>query len=128
MGTLIGSECMEKNITKFHAKSFFQKAVLCGLARGDMIAAGEDHQNGCNADPQYPGSREGRLCQSLMQAIKDDDFDSFTKALSDYNEITPLDSWHMTLLLKAKRRYFGNPGAENEDDLVGGGATGAGGE
>tara|TARA_B100000780_G_scaffold274848_1_gene240485 strand:+ start:1173 stop:1424 length:252 start_codon:yes stop_codon:yes gene_type:complete len=37
---------MEKNITKFHAKGFFQKCVFCHLAMGDTVGASEAAETG----------------------------------------------------------------------------------
>ena len=42
----IGETCMEKNITKFHAKGFFQKCVFCHLAMGDTVGASEAAETG----------------------------------------------------------------------------------
>ena len=39
---------MEKNITKFHAKGFFQKCVLCPLAMGDTVGASEAAETGAS--------------------------------------------------------------------------------
>jgi alpha-soluble NSF attachment protein len=35
----VGGDCLNSNLMKFSAKGYFLQAVLCTLARGDIVAA-----------------------------------------------------------------------------------------
>jgi len=47
-------------------------------------------------------SREGTLASQLNESIEKNDADGFTKACTDYDQISYLDLWKTAILLKVK--------------------------
>merc|ERR1719329_860374 len=62
---------MTKNITKFHAKGWFQKCVLCHLAMGDSVGASEAAENASMQDPRFPQGREGAFVLKIVELCKE---------------------------------------------------------
>ena len=114
--TEIGKLCLEKNISKFHAKGFFFKAILCQLARGDAIGAKEAWEEATMSDYSFEASSEGKFMKVIMEALSEKDIDKFQQTLRARNEVTPFDPWHTTLLLKVKNII--KPTNDEFDDLA----------
>ena len=110
----IGKLCLEKNISKFHAKGFFFKAILCHLARDDAVGAKEAWEEATMSDYSFESSGEGKFMKVVMEAANDKDIDKFQQTLHARNEVSPFDPWHTTLLLKVKN--FIQP-PEPDDDF-----------
>ena len=116
----IAEKCMEKNITKFHAKQFFQKCVFCHLAMGDTVGANEAVENAAMQDPRFPQGREGTLVYKILELCQErDDVAEFQKTLSSYNQMTALSNWEAAILIKIKRKFFPEGDAALADDLAG---------
>jgi alpha-soluble NSF attachment protein len=116
----VAEQCMGKNITKFHAKGWFQKCVLCHLAMGDAVGANEAAENAAMQDPRFPQGREGAFVLKIVDLCKErSDLAEFQKTLSNYNAITALDNWEADILIKIKRKYFPEGDAALADDLAG---------
>ena len=115
----VGGECLSNNLLKFQAKGYFFNAFLCILARTDVVAADGALNRFKEMDYTFPGSRECKLCEDILQSFKDANADAFTDAIYNYDQISKLDPWKTTLLLKIKTAITG--GGD-------GGAGGGGGE
>jgi alpha-soluble NSF attachment protein len=116
----VAEQCMTKNITKFHAKGWFQKCVLCHLAMGDSVGASEAAENASMQDPRFPQGREGAFVLKIVELCKErSDLKEFQSTLSKYNAITALDNWEADILIKIKRKYFPEGDAALADDLAG---------
>jgi len=116
----IGETCMEKNITKFHAKGFFQKCVFCHLAMGDTVGASEAAETASMQDPRFPQGREGTLVYKILELCKErTDVAEFQQTLKSYNQITALSNWEAAILIKIKRTFFPEGDAALEDELAG---------
>lgn len=63
------------------------------------------------AFPRFTESRECKLITALIGRIEENDLDGFTAAVEDYDQISPMDSWFTTLLLRVKQNI------ETEPDL-----------
>ena len=113
----VAGECLSNNLLKFQAKGYFFNAFLCILARTDVVAADSALERFKEMDYTFPGSRECKLCEDVLQSFKDANADAFTDAIYNYDQISKLDPWKTTLLLKIKTAITG-----------GGDGGGAGGE
>lgn len=114
--TEIGKTCLEKNISKFHAKGFFFKSILCQLARDDAVGAKEAWEEATMSDYTFEASSEGKFMKVIMEAASEKDIDKFQQTLRARNEISPFDPWHTTLLLKVKNLI--KPAEDDFDDLA----------
>ena len=66
----------------------------------------------------FAAAREGKLLADLITAFKDADGDGFSNAVYNYDQISKLDPWKTTVLLKVKAHI---------DEANGGGGGGGGG-
>ena len=116
--TEIAEACLQKNITKFHAKGFFMKVIFCQLALGDVVGASDVADNAALQDPRFPQGREGALMFKLIELCRESKpVTEFQEALRGYNEVTAFSNWEAEILIKIKRKYW--PVEVTEDELVG---------
>lgn len=114
-----GADSLSSNLLKFSAKGYFTNAVLAQLARDDVVTAELALGKYKDMDYTFPGSRECKLLDDLVQAVKDGNVEAFTDAIYNYDQISKLDPWKTSLLLKVKN---------NMSKGMGGASGGAGGE
>merc|ERR1711907_311292 len=85
----MGAEaCLQKNITKFHAKGFFMKVIFCQLALGDVVGASDVADNAALQDPRFPQGREGALMFELIELCREGEskpVTEFQEALRGHN-------------------------------------------
>ena len=114
--TEIAEACLQKNITKFHAKGFFMKVIFCQLALGDAVGASDVADNAALQDPGFP--REGRHAdvQAIELCRESKPVTEFRRHRG-YNEVTAFSNWEAEILIKIKRKYW--PVEVMEDELVG---------
>jgi alpha-soluble NSF attachment protein len=53
-------------------------------------------------DPSFASMREHQLLVDLTQAVEDGDQESFAEKLFQYDQLSKLDKWKTTLLLRIK--------------------------
>lgn len=98
----VGAACMESNLLKFNAKGHLLNAGMCALATNDRdvvstkLAAYED------IDFAFADSREGKLLTTLVSAYECYDTDAFADAVYQFDSISKLDQWKVSVLLKIK--------------------------
>jgi alpha-soluble NSF attachment protein len=63
-------------------------------------------------DSGFASSRERQLIDEIVGAWQNDDLDSFTQSLTQFDRIIPLDEWKTMLLLRIKKLF------EQEPDLL----------
>lgn len=63
----VGQECLSNNLLKFQAKGYFFNGFLCILARTDVVAAEAALNRFKEMDYTFPGSRECKLCEDILQ-------------------------------------------------------------
>lgn len=131
--TEIAEACLQKNITRFHAKGFFMKVIFCQLALGDAVGANDVAESAALQDPRFPQGREGALMFKLIELCRElRPVGEFQDALRGYNEVTAFSNWEAEILIKIKRKYWPTGDAVLEDELAGdvdgGGGGGGGGE
>jgi alpha-soluble NSF attachment protein len=92
----VGQESLSNNLLKFSAKGHFFEAFLCTLARTDVVAAEMQLNRTKDMDYTFPGSRECKLCEDILQAFKDMNAEAFTDAVYNFDQIQKLDPWKTT--------------------------------
>ena len=118
--TEIAEACLQKNITRFHAKGFFMKVIFCQLALGDAVAASDVADSAALQDPRFPQGREGALMFKLIELCRElKPVAEFQEALRGYNEVTAFSNWEAEILIKIKRKYWPIDDVPFEDELAG---------
>mmetsp|Transcript_28388 Transcript_28388/g.13136 ORF Transcript_28388/g.13136 Transcript_28388/m.13136 type:complete len:89 (+) Transcript_28388:400-666(+) len=87
-------------MTKYSAKDVFFRAILLYLSNDDLVGADDALMRYCHKDPAFETSRECKLCQELVEAVRGKDREKFSTALYDHNRITPLDKWKTNVLTR----------------------------
>jgi alpha-soluble NSF attachment protein len=51
----------------------------------------------------FPSTREAKFVVSLIEAIEAGDSEGYTAAVVEYDQVTKLDNWKTSILLKIKK-------------------------
>lgn len=87
---------------KWSVKDYFLKAGLCHLAVGDTVATGRAFEKYRDMDPTFSSTREHQLLVDLAEAVDAGDQEQFADKLFQYDQMSKLDKWKTTILLKIK--------------------------
>jgi len=89
------------------------------LCAADPVGVLNACQRYGDIDPTFPNSREEQLLKDLANASEAGDQDAFANALGQFDDISRLDSWKTTILLRAKKKITSGDGLlGDEDDLT----------
>jgi alpha-soluble NSF attachment protein len=104
----IGTASIENPLLKYGARDHFFRAGLCHLC--------VDHLNCQQALARYESilaafndSRESNFLKQLIQAVEENNLDNFTNAVKEYDNMSRLDNWCTTLLLRVKKAINEEP-------------------
>ncbi|EAW18849.1 alpha-soluble NSF attachment protein SEC17 [Aspergillus fischeri NRRL 181] len=98
----IGRSSITNNLMKWSVKDYFLKAGICHLASKDIVAANRALESYRDTDPTFASTREHQLLVDLVQAIEASDQEAFSDKLFQYDQLSKLDKWKTTLLLRIK--------------------------
>lgn len=100
------------NLMKWSLKDYFLKAGFCHMAAGDKIAAKRALESYTEMDVTFPSTREFQLLQDIIEAVDQGDDEMFSDKVFQYDQLSKLDKWKTTMLLRIKETII------NEDDLA----------
>ncbi|KAF6288623.1 NSF attachment protein alpha [Rhinolophus ferrumequinum] len=107
----VGTNAMDSPLLKYSAKDYFFKAALCHFCI-DMLNAKLAVQKYEELFPAFSDSRECKLMKKLIDAHEEQNVESYTEAVKEYDSISRLDQWLTTMLLRVKKTIQGD-----EEDL-----------
>uniref|UniRef100_A0A8D2HF63 NSF attachment protein alpha n=1 Tax=Urocitellus parryii TaxID=9999 RepID=A0A8D2HF63_UROPR len=107
----VGTNAMDSPLLKYSAKDYFFKAALCHFCI-DMLNAKLAVQRYEELFPAFSDSRECKLMKKLLEAHEEQNVDSYTESVKEYDSISRLDQWLTTMLLRIKKTIQGD-----EEDL-----------
>jgi alpha-soluble NSF attachment protein len=87
---------------KWSVKDYFLKSGMCLLAVGDMVATNRALEKYRDMDPTFPSTREHQLLVDLSEAVEAGDQEAFADKLFQYDQMSKLDKWKTTILLRVK--------------------------
>jgi alpha-soluble NSF attachment protein len=107
-------------------KEYWLKASLCGLAakvrtdaaigfsafilyKQDPASVKRNMGRYATLDTSFPSTREAKFVNALLDAINSGDPDQYTAIVGDYDQVTPLDNWKTSILLKIKKQLDEEP-------------------
>ena len=114
----VGQSSMESNLGKFSAKGHFFCYLLCLTAMGDCVALSEGLEKCKNIDYSFGTSRECTFMEKICESIQNSDSEMYATACAEFDNISPLDPWKTTLLLKGRKHMDVDAGDDNNDDDV----------
>ncbi|KAI8320489.1 TPR-like protein [Martensiomyces pterosporus] len=109
----IAEGSVDNQLTKWSIKEYLLKAGLCRLASFDVVGARKALEHYRDLDVSFSTTRECRLLENLVADAENEDLQSFTDHVAEYDQLSQLDNWKTTILLRIKHSI-----SENEDDLT----------
>lgn len=109
----IARSAINNNLMKWSVKEYFLKAGICHLANGDMVATNRAMESYRDLDPAFTQTREHQLLVDLAEAVEEGDQEKFADKLFQFDQMSKLDKWKTTLLLRVKEKIEGQ-----EDDFA----------
>ncbi|CAH8513903.1 unnamed protein product [Schistosoma margrebowiei] len=97
-----GKASMENNLLKYGAKGHLFKAAICHFCV-DLINGQKALKTYEECYPMFADSRECALMKKLSEALEQENVEAFTAAVQEYDNITRLEPWITSLLLKLKK-------------------------
>jgi len=99
----VASDSLANQLAKWSVKDYFFKSGLCHLCVGDPISGARAFDKYDSMDPSFPQTRESKLLRSLLDAINQEDIEAFTDLVYEFDQLTKLDNWKTSLLLRIKK-------------------------
>ncbi|THV07731.1 vesicular-fusion protein SEC17 [Dendrothele bispora CBS 962.96] len=106
----VADHSLSSALTKYSVKEYWLRAGLCALAMGDSITAKRNMQRYSTQDTTFPSTREAKFVNALIEAVEAQDIEAFTGAVYEFDQITKLDNWKTSILLKVKKSIDAEPG------------------
>jgi len=108
----VANHSLTSSLTKYSVKEYWLRAGLCALAMKDTVTAQRNLQKYGTQDVTFPSTRESKFLVALTEAVEAGDEGALTAAVVEFDQITKLDNWKTSILLKIKR------GVQDEDDVL----------
>ncbi|SPO05776.1 probable transport vesicle fusion protein SEC17 [Cephalotrichum gorgonifer] len=113
----VAKASINNNLMKYSVKDYFLKAGICHLATGDLVSSQRAISGYADMDSSFASQRENMLLNDLYNAIEAGDAEDFSDKLYMYDQISKLDKWKTTLLLRVKNNITSKATVdEGEDD------------
>jgi alpha-soluble NSF attachment protein len=93
---------ISNNLMKWSVKEYLLKAGICHLATADVVGSQRALQGYRDLDPSFAQQREYQLLSDLQEAVEKGDQETFADKLFQYDQLSKLDKWKTTLLLRVK--------------------------
>lgn len=98
----VAKTSINNNLMRWSVKEYFLKSGMCHLATGDIIATNRALESYRDLDPQFSQTREHQLLVDLTEAVEAGDQEAFADKLFQFDQMSKLDKWKTTILLKIK--------------------------
>jgi len=98
----VAKSSINNNLMKWSVKDYFLKAGICHLAAGDIVATKRALEEYAQLDNTWVGTRENMLLTDLVASVEQGDQDGFAEKLFHFDQLSKLDKWKTTLLLRVK--------------------------
>ena len=103
----IAKSSMESSLLKFNAKNHLLNAGICALATKDMVLVQMKWDEFQDIDYTFADSREGRFLQQMNQSYVAFNADAFADAVFQFDTISKIEPWKISLLLRIKESIQG---------------------
>lgn len=99
----VASDSLANQLAKWSVKDYFFKAGLCHLCVGDPVSAARALDKYDSMDSSFSQTRESKLLRALHESINQEDIEAFTDLVYEFDQLTKLDNWKTSLLLRVKK-------------------------
>lgn len=98
----VAKSSINNNLMRWSVKEYLLKAGICHLCTGDVVGVNAALDRYRDLDPSFTQQREHQLLVDLVAAIEANDQEQFADKLFQYDQLSKLDKWKTTLLLRVK--------------------------
>jgi len=98
----VATSSVSNSLMKWSVKDYFLKSGICLLAVGDMVATTRALEKYRDMDGTFASTREHQLLIDLSEAVEAGDQEVFADKLFQYDQMSKLDKWKTTILLRVK--------------------------
>lgn len=99
----VANGSLSSPLTKYSVKEYWLRASLCALAMKDTVTAKRNLSKYGSLDTTFPSTREAKFVSILADAVEGGDVETFTGAVFEFDQVTKLDNWKTSILLKVKK-------------------------
>mmetsp|Transcript_55715 Transcript_55715/g.113913 ORF Transcript_55715/g.113913 Transcript_55715/m.113913 type:complete len:290 (+) Transcript_55715:140-1009(+) len=100
----IAASSLDVALLKWGVKDYFFQAGLYHLATADTVAARRALDRYKDQDVSFKDHRECKLLEQLVDACDEMDVEALTEAIAEFDEVSKLDKWKTTILLRIKNK------------------------
>ncbi|KAK7518549.1 protein required for fusion of vesicles in vesicular transport, alpha-SNAP [Phyllosticta citriasiana] len=108
----VARSSINNNLMRWSVKEYLFKAGICQLATNDLVGTNRAMERFREIDHTFPAQREHQLLVDLIQALEQSDESAFSDKLFQFDQLSTLDKWKTTLLLRVKNNI-----QEEEEDF-----------
>ncbi|KAI9496763.1 soluble NSF attachment protein [Zychaea mexicana] len=105
----VATASMDNQLTKWSLKEYFLKAGLCHLCTGDLVRTRQALDKYCTMDITFESTREYQFLQSILDCVENGEIELFTQKVYEFDQMTKLDHWKTTILLRIKKTMDEEP-------------------
>lgn len=98
----VSKTSIQNNLMRWSVKEYLLKAGICQLCTGDQVGVNAALDRYRDLDPSFVQQREHQLLVDLAQAVAEGDQEMFADKLFQFDQLSKLDKWKTTLLLRIK--------------------------
>ncbi|KAL6710770.1 vesicular-fusion protein S17 [Coniothyrium glycines] len=98
----VAKTSIQNNLMRWSVKEYLLKAGICQLCTGDQVGVNAALDRYRELDPSFVQQREHQLLADLAAAVQEGDQEMFADKLFQYDQLSKLDKWKTTLLLRIK--------------------------
>ncbi|KAG2223750.1 hypothetical protein INT45_003474 [Circinella minor] len=105
----VATASMDNQLTKWSLKEYFLKAGLCHLCTGDLVHTRQALDKYCTMDITFENTREYQFLQAILDCVDNGEIEIFTQKVYEFDQMTKLDHWKTTILLRIKKTINEEP-------------------
>lgn len=98
----VAASSINSNLMKWSVKDYLLKSGICLLALNDPVAFSRAMEKYRDMDNSFASTREHQLLVDLAEAVQKGEQEEFQDALFKYDQLSKLDKWKTTILLRIK--------------------------
>ncbi|BFZ53205.1 hypothetical protein PYCC9005_000228 [Savitreella phatthalungensis] len=105
----VATNSVTNGLTKWSVKDYYLKAGICHMCKNDIVAVKRALDKYADQDMTFPSTREFELLQQMTLALENQDPEELTNYIFKYDQVSKLDKWKTTLLLRIKQQMDEEP-------------------
>ncbi|KAI9312211.1 soluble NSF attachment protein [Dichotomocladium elegans] len=105
----VAAASVDNQLTKWSLKEYFLKAGLCHLCTGDLVRTRQALDKYTAMDITFENTRECQFLQGILECAENGDVELFTQKVYEFDQLTKLDHWKTSILLRIKKSINEEP-------------------